>query len=83
MSVKIKIKWLTVMTSFAAAAIAFFSLNKDATAMSQRPVSPPKIEISLGKSGEILEKQYGLLVKVNSTAQSAELGGILQGGIKP
>jgi len=33
--------------------------------MSQKPVFPPKIEISLGQSGEDLEKKYGSLVKAN------------------
>lgn len=65
MSAKIKIKWLILAASLTTTAITFFSLNKDATAMSQRPVFPPKIEIAFGQSGESLEKQYGGLVNAN------------------
>lgn len=39
MTAKIKVKWLIIAVSFAAIAIAFFSITKDATAMIQKTLS--------------------------------------------
>lgn len=65
MSAKIKIKRLVIAASLTATAITLLSLNKGATAMSQKPVFPQKVEIALGQSGENLEKKYGSLVNAN------------------
>lgn len=65
MSAKIKARRLVIAVSLTAAAVAFLIFYKGATAMSQQPIFPSRIEIALGQSGEYLEKQYGALVKAD------------------